>query len=319
VNASAAGLLLAGGCRWGGVEPDSSGTIECTTVAVAPEVAGRLLEVAAVEGAAVRQGDLVAQLDATAYRLRADEARALLAQAEAARDLATAGAREEDVQRAREQVREAQAAAWAATQDLARVQQVFEAGSATAKQFDDARAAAERSGAALAAAEQQLAKLLRGSRQEEIRMAQAAADQARARAAQAEKAVADCRVTAPLDGVVTVKSAEAGEFVGPGAVLARIARLDEVWLAVYVPERRLASLRVGQPARVTVDGHAGSFAGIVTFVASEAEFSPKNVQTRDERAKLMYRVKVTLPNPDGVFKPGMPADVYLESDGAGHG
>jgi HlyD family secretion protein len=175
---------------------------------------------------------------------------------------------------------EARAAAKFAHADLKRIQQVFENKSATQKQMDDARTAN---------------------------------DLAVARLAIAEKAVSDCTVKAPMDGVVTIRSREEGEFVGVGTPLITLSRLDEVWLSVYIPEDRLSRVKLGQPARVTVDGDKTVYSGKVTFISPEAEFTPKNVQTPDERAKLVYRVKITLPNPDGVFKPGMPADGFLEA------
>lgn len=307
----AAGCTALSGCGLRDGQPDGSGTIECTQVQVSPQVAGRIVELPGQEGDAVARGDLVAKLDPADYALKRDEARAALAQAQAQLDLALAGARDEDIQRAREQVREAEAAAKAAEADRARIRQVFEKKSATQKQMDDAQAAADRTAAALAAAQQGLEKLVRGNRQEEIRAAQAAADLARARLAQADKAVADCTIVAPIAGVITTKVREAGEYVGPGAALLTLSRLDEVWLSVYVPETRLGRVKLGQPARVRIDGDARVFEGKVTFVSPEAEFTPKNVQTPDERAKLVYRVKITLPNPDGLFKPGMPADGYL--------
>ena len=173
---------------------------------------------------------------------------------------------------------EALAVAKAAEADFERIRQVFEQNSATRKQMDDA---------------------------------QAGLDLARARLALAEKAVADCRITAPMDGVVTTRSREEGEVVSAGTPLLQLSRLDEVWLSIYVPAARLALVKLGQPARVRVDGDPRFFEGRVTFISPEAEFTPRNVQTPDERAKLVYRVKITLPNPDGVFKPGMPADGYL--------
>jgi len=136
-------------------------------------------------------------------------------------------------------------------------------------------------------------------------------DLSKARLAQAEKAVADCTVTAPMDGVVTTRSHEEGDVVATGAPLITLSRLDEVWLSVYIPETRLGGIKLGQPAQVQTDGAASRYAGVVTFIASEAEFTPKNVQTPDERTKLVYRVKITLKNPEGIFKPGMPADGYL--------
>ena len=309
--------LLAGivagiaGCRLHTDKPDGSGTIECTQVQVAPQVAGRIAELPPAEGALLRAGDLVARIDGKDYELRRAEAQAALAVAQAQLDLLLAGTREEDVRRGREQVREAQAAAQAAAADLQRIEQVFAKKSATQKQLDDARSLAERTAAARAAAEANADRLLRGSRQEELRVAQAQVEQARARVALTEKAVADCLVTAPLNGTVTTRIHEPGEVVAAGTPLLTLSRLDEVWLSIYVPETQLARVKLGQPAHVRIDGDAGMYTGAVTFVASEAEFTPRNVQTQDERTKLVYRVKITLANPRGVFKPGMPADGFL--------
>ena len=303
--------LLLAGCRRAAAPPDGSGTIECTQVQVAPQVGGRLLRLPPQEGAVLKKGELVAELDPTDYRLKRDEARAGLAQAQAQLDLMLAGSRDEDVQRARDQVREAAATEHAADADLTRVTAVFARQSATRKQLDDAQAAADRAVALRAQAEQGLAKLLRGNRQEEIRAAAASVELARAKLAQMEKAIKDCTVFAPMDGVVTTRSHEEGEVIGAGAPVITLSRLDEVWLAVYVPEPRLAGVTLGQPARVRVDGVDRFFAGKVTFISPEAEFTPRNVQTPEERAKLVYRVKITLPNPQGVFKPGMPADGYV--------
>ena len=308
------GTSLAG-CGSGGHKPDGSGTIECTQVQVAPQVAGRVVSLPPQEGAAIKRGDLVARLDTADSELRRDEARATLAHAQAQLDLMLAGSRDEDIQRARDQVREAQASARAAAADLSRLQQVFDKNGATQKQLDDAKAAADRTAASLSAAEQNQEKLIRGNRKEEIRMAQALLDQAKARLAQAEKAVADGTVVAPMDGVVTTRNHEEGEWVTPGAPLVTLSRIEEVWLSIYIPESRLGTVRLGQAARVKVDGDANFYDGTVTFISPEAEFTPRNVQTPDERTKLVYRLKITLPNRDGVFKPGMPADGYLDAAG----
>jgi HlyD family secretion protein len=264
----------------------------------------------------LRKGESVAQLDPKDHELRKQELSAGLAQAQAQLDLMKAGAREEDVLRAKEQVKEARAMAVAAAADLGRIEQVFEQKSATRKQLDDARAQAERTAAAAAGAEQVALRFERGNRPEEVRIAQAQVDQLLARLAQVEKALGDCRLVAPLDGVVTTRSREEGEYVTPGMPVVTLSRLDEVWVSIYVAEDRLAGVKLGQPARVRIDGDRRDFAGKVSFVSSEAEFTPKNVQTADERVKLVYRVKVTLPNPEGIFKPGMPADAWL-GDGTG--
>lgn len=301
------------GCRFHGVESDGSGTIECTQVRLAPLVGGRVLRLPPQEGACVRHGDLAAQLDPADGLLRRDEFRALLAQAEAQLDLVRAGARAEDVQRGRDQVREAQVMAAAAAVDLRRTQALRAQDSATAKQLDDAQALADRTAATQAAAEQNLARLEAGSRKEELRLAEAQAGVARARLAEAEKAVQDCTLLSPVDGCVTTRSHEEGDLVSAGTTLLTLSRLDEVWLSIYVAETRLGRVKLGQAAQVALDGMTNRFKGRVTFISPEAEFTPKDVQTPEQRAKLVYRVKITLPNPDGVFKPGMPADAYLDT------
>ena len=306
-------VLMAGGCSFGNHKPDGSGTIECTQVQVAPQVGGRIATLPPQEGAALKKGDLVAQLDTADYELKVVAAKATLDLELAQLDLMRAGSRDEDIQRAKAQTDEAQAAATVAAADMMRIRAVFEKGSATRKQMDDATAGRDRTAAVLAAAQQNLAKVAKGNRQEDIKIAEARFEQAKAGHAQALKALSDCTVMAPMDGVVTTRSREEGEVVNAGTTLITLSRLDEVWLAVYVPEPLIARVRLGQPAKVKVDGDKTFYQGVVTFVSPEAEFTPKNVQTRDERAKLVYKIKVTLKNPDGVFKPGMPADAFLEN------
>jgi len=306
-------LLLAAGCRWQGAKPDGSGTMDCTQVQVSAQIAGRVLELSPHEGDVVKEGAPVARLDARDYELKRDEARAALANMQAQLDLLKAGARAEDIERAREAVREARAAATAAAADKKRIEEVYAQGSATQKLLDDARAGAERTAAALAGAEQTLARLEHGNRPEEIRIAETQVELAKAKLALAEKSVADCVINAPLDGTVTTRSREPGEWATPGAPLVTLSRLDEVWLAIYIPENNLGRVKLRQKASVRLDGSDQRYEGVVTFISPEAEFTPKNAQTPDERAKLVYRVKITLKNPNGVFKPGLPADAFLEN------
>ena len=303
---------LLAGCGFQANAPDGSGTIECIQVQVAPLVGGRLLTFPPREGAVLKQGELIARIDPVDYKLKHNESRSVLAAAQAQLDLMLAGSRDEDILRAQDQVTQARAAARAAEADLRRIEQVYRKQSATKKQMDDAQSIADQTAAALAATEQVFAKAMRGNRDEEIRTAQALMEAAQARLAQIEKEIADCLVTAPADGMVTTRVREDGEVVAAGSVLLILSRLDEVWLALYVPESRLGQIKLGQPAWVRIDGSPKKYEGKVTFVSPEAEFTPRNVQTPEERAKLVYRIKITLPNPDGIFKPGMPADGYLQ-------
>jgi HlyD family secretion protein len=304
--------VLITGCMNNGEKPDGSGTIECTQVQVAPQVSGKIEKIFFDEGDEVKEGALVARIDKKDYQLRVEEARNNVKLAQAQLDLILAGSRAEDIEAAKEKVREAKAALDLAEADFRRIEQVYKSGSATQKQYDDAKAAAERARAVYAAAEQNLARLQAGARKEEIEVAKAQVELAKSRLSMAEKALSDCEIFSPISGVVTTKTREDGEIVAAGMPILTISKLDEVWLSVYVPEPRLADVKLGDEAFVKVDGHPELLKGKVTFISPIAEFTPRNVQTPEERAKLVYRVKITLPNKNRILKPGMPADGYLK-------
>ena len=139
------------------------------------------------------------------------------------------------------------------------------------------------------------------------------AEAARARVAEIEAQLADTRILAPAEGTVMTKLAEPGELVAAGRPLATLVNLKDLFVRVYVPERDIGKIRLGNPARVFVDAFPGrSFTGAVSEVAQQAEFTPKDVHMKDEREKLVFGVKVRLDNPDGLLKPGMPADVKIQ-------
>jgi HlyD family secretion protein len=123
-----------------------------------------------------------------------------------------------------------------------------------------------------------------------------------------EQQITDATVLAPTDGVVTTRVAEPGEILPPGATIAVLTDLARPWLTVWIDEPSLSRIALGQQVTVLIDGSDSTFEGTVSFISPVAEFTPKNVQTPDERAKLVFRVKVQLANPEGIFKPGMPAD-----------
>ena len=303
--------VLAPGCGHSRRTPDGSGTVEATRVQISAKVPGQILGMYVEEGSAVAPGDSLALIDPVDYELRLDGARAALEQASAQRDLVIAGARDENIEQARSRVREAQAAATLAEANYARATRLFENESIAQQQLEEATAGFESSAAALSAAQEGLSMLLRGSREQEIQISQARVDQARAHVSLAARAVADCRVTSPVDGTVTIKVSEPGEMARAGTPIVVVSRLDRVWLSIYIPETRLSEVTLGDSAYVTIDGDGSVFGGAISFISPEAEFTPRDVQTPDERTKLVYRVKIELDNPDGTFKPGMPADGYI--------
>jgi len=245
--------------------------------------------------------------------LAAAAARADRDQAAADLRLRLAGAREEEIREAEAQVRRAEAELAGAERDLARMQALLESGSGTAKSRDDALTRRDLAAAGRAAAAEQLRRRRNGSRPEEIEAARARLAAGEARLAQLEQQLRDTRVVSPLDGVVTATAAEAGELIPPGSTICVITDLARPWLTVYVGGPDLDEVRVGGEAVVRTDGGAER-TGRITFVADRAEFTPKNVQTREERERLVYRVKIGLENADGLFKPGMPAEAVLRTD-----
>jgi multidrug efflux pump subunit AcrA (membrane-fusion protein) len=183
-------------------------------------------------------------------------------------------------------------------------------------QANAAEAQFEIAASGVALAQAQLEGLKMGATPEQIAAVEAQVEIAQAALDALEVQAEKFTLTAPIAGLVLERPAHEGEVALPGAPLMTLADLENVTLTVYVPEDQLGKVQRGQPVSVTVDAYPErTFAGTVTFIASEAEFTPKNVQTREERVNMVFAVKVKLPNPDHALKPGMPADaVLLEGD-----
>jgi HlyD family secretion protein len=302
-----------------------SGHVEATEVQVAAEVRGRIVELRVDEGDRVARGDLIARLDARDAELQLDRARADLAAAEAQLRLLRAGSRVEDVRQAQAQVEAAEtdsaasrAELTAAAADLERFESLLKANAGSQKQRDDAKARADVAqqrvrGAdeRVRAARENLARLRAGARPQEIDAARARVAGVQAQIAALEKNISDARLVAPVAGIVTTRVADAGELVAAGSPIVTITDLDHAWANLFVPEPLLPRLRIGQAATIHTDAGGDAIPGKVTFISAKAEFTPRNVQTADERSKLVYRIKVTVDNSRGVLKQGMPVDAEL--------
>ena len=319
-------LVLVSACNRGAPVSANraSGYVEATEVRVAGEVGGRLLEVKVAEGDRVSAGDVIARIDTADTELALRRAGADRDQAQAQLALVRAGARPEEIRQAAAQVQSAQADVKAAqaeldaaSADLERFENLLRANAGSVKQRDDAAtrravAAARVKGAqdrAQAAAEA-LARLKAGARSQEVDVARARVSASDAQIATLEKSAGDAVVKAPVSGIVTSKLLDAGEMAAPRAAVVVITDLDHAWANLYVDERLVPQLKIGQAATLITD--AGQrLSGTITFISPKAEFTPRNVQTADERSKLVYRVKVTADNRNGVLKPGMPVEAEL--------
>jgi HlyD family secretion protein len=276
----------------------SSGTIEATDVTVSAQAGGIVKLCSVEEGSVVRTGDTLLIIDDVDWRYQYDQAAAGCAMAEAQYRLAVKGSRSEDVAQAEATYKNAEV-------DLKRTEELWLTRSVTEKQLDDARTR-------LTVAQQTWEKIKNGSRPEEIDLARARRDQAQAQKAALKKKLNDCFVVAPIQGVVTKRFVEAGELVGSGGSLIRLDDLSSLDITIYVPEADVPKIALGLSATVHVDAFPNrTFDGHVVFISPIAEFTPKNIQTNDERTKLVFAVKIKVPNTDGTLKAGIPADVTL--------
>jgi HlyD family secretion protein len=322
VVAGLAALLLVSACRGRGDDhPRATGYVEATEVRVAPEVGGRILDLRVDEGDRVKSGDIVARLDTADAELALQRLQAEHDQAAAQVRLLQAGARPEDIRQARAQVdsanadvRAALAEQASADADLQRFEALLASNAGSRKQRDDAatrkevatahvNAARERARAAAA----NLARLQAGARVEEVAAARARVAAVEAQMAAVQKNIADAGVTSPVSGLVTAKLADAGEVVAPRTPLLVVTDLDHAWANLYVDEPMVPALKLGQTVDIVTDA-GQTLKGTITFISPKAEFTPRNVQTSEERSKLVYRIKVTTNNSDGILKTGMPVE-----------
>jgi len=290
----------------------ASGTIEAVEVNVASKVPGQLIALAVEEGTRVKTGDKLASIDHASLDIQLRQAEAGVALAEAQLALLVKGARSEDIRQAEAALKQAEANLTIADEDARRMRALAKTGSATAKQRDDAEARLTVAAAQRNAASEALSKVQRLARPEEVRAAEARLAQAQAAADLLRKTISDCEITAPAAGIVTHKAAEAGELVTPGQTIVTISELDSVYVMIYVTDKELGRVKLGGAAEIKIDTFPDkSFPGQITYISPEAEFTPKNVQTKEDRVKLVFGVKVEIENKDGLLKPGLPADALI--------
>ena len=289
-----------------------SGHVEATEVRVAAKVGGRVLDLPVREGDTVKAGQLIARIDTTDTDLALRSAEAERDGAAAELALRERGARAEDIAEARANVALLDADLAGAQREFERMQGLLDTDSGTTKARDDAETRRDTARSRLAAARHSLERLEHGFRPEEIAASRARVAAANARIAQLQQQIKDATLVSPVAGVITQKATEAGELLAPGTLVAVITDLDDAWLTVFVGEPDLPRVRLGEEVEVVTDAGERRTAR-VTFISPTAEFTPKNVQTRDERVKLVYRLKLALPNTDGLFKPGMPAEARFLS------
>lgn len=345
VGSKLAGRLLALGVREG--ERIEKGrlvaTLEGGDLEGGVEQAAGALEAARAALAELEKGTRREDISRLEAQLEADEM--VLRQARARLDLVLAGVRAEKIGQLKADLRKAEATLAEAEKELARARKLEEEGALPGRDLDRARTARDVALALVDASRQRLAEAEAGARPEELEEVRAAVaraesqvkaarsalnlalagprketieaargmvKQASGKLRSAEYMLEQTRIYSPIDGVVTLRNSEPGEVVTPGFPIVRLADLSTVWLKVYIPEPKLGLVKLGQAAEVTTDTYPDRiYSGMVVEIAEKPEFTPKNVQTKEERVKLVFAVKIEIENEMMELKPGMPADATI--------
>lgn len=291
-----------------------TGTIETTTVAVSFKVPGRLKERLVDEGQQVKAGQIVARLEDDELKDERTVRSADQQAAQAALADLKAGSRQEEIAASAATLARLKAEAERAAQDATRAEALFKKEVIPRKELDAARAAKDATVAAVREGDERLKLVKVGPRPDVVKQAQARLEGAAAARSLADTRLSQAILAAPISGTVMAKHAEPGELLAAGSPVITVAKMDEVWVRAYLPETQLGKIKLGQRAIVTSDTWKGrTYQGTVSFIASEAEFTPRNVQTEAERVKLVYRIKIIIANPQQELKPGMPVDAVIET------
>jgi HlyD family secretion protein len=297
----------------------ASGTVEATDADLGFQMAGRLSELGPREGDRVTVGEELARLDSRELEARVAAARAQAGAAEARLADLRAGARPQEVATAEASLRAAEQRSDDARRDVERAQELFDGGAVSRQALDKANTSLQVSEEDVERARQNLELVREGPRLQTIEAQRAVVAQAHAQVSLTEATLSNAVISAPFSGIVTLRHREPGETVSPGAPVLTLLDPEDRWVRIYVREDQIGRVQLGLSARITSDTYPDrGYEGEVVFIGSEAEFTPRNVQTPEERIKLVYPVKIRITG-DANFelKPGIPADVVLVSSGTG--
>ena len=286
------------------------GSIDMRTVDLAFEESGRLKSVRFEEGSAIKAGEIIATLDDSRYRIARDQAASQVAVAEAQLALLLAGSRSAEIDVARARLKAAEANLVLSDKTCKRHKAMGQASSALARDQACYKASADK--AARDEAKRTLEMLLAGTRAEEIEVARATVKQTQTQLADAQRALNNCALYAPADGVIRSRLKEPGDMVNATSPVYEMALMNPLWARVYIDEPNLGRITMGQKVALTVDSFPEkTFEATVGFISSVAEFTPKTVQTEAIRTHLVYEVRLTVSDPRGELRLGMPVTARL--------
>lgn len=314
-------LAAAGGLLWfwlartppAAGEVFASGTVEATEARLGFQVAGRVDAITAREGDHVDIGSQLARLDRTETLARRRQVQAQAAVARAQLAELESGSRVEEISQARAALGAARQRAADADRDLERARLLLAGGAVSREAHDKAALSLELARSQLVQSEQQLQLVVAGPRKERIEAQRAQLAQAEAALETVDATLATMSIVAPFSGLVTVRHREPGEIVAPGTPIVTLIDLEDRWVRIYIAEPQIGAVGIGDRVEIVSDTYPEKrYAGELVFIASEAEFTPKSVQTQEERVRLVYALKVRIvEDPRHELKPGMPVDAIL--------
>lgn len=292
-----------------------SGTVEATDVEIAFKMPGMLSHRWVNEGDRVKKGSVLVELDKRDALARFRQSKAGVKTALARLDDAKQGYRTQEIAEAAAQVEQLKANWINIKGEADRSRILLEGGAISRQQYDRDMTSSSIAKAQLLAGEKRLDLLRSGFRENSIKAASSQLEEAKAFSEATAAIVEDHKVSSPIDGTVSRVYVEEGEMVGAGSPILTVTNLANPWVRVYIPEKDIGKILIGLKAFVKVDSFPDrEFPAEVTFISPEAEFTPKSVQTQEERVKLVFAVNVTAENPEGLLKPGMPADIRIHTE-----
>lgn len=287
------------------------GNVDIREVDLGFRVGGRIAQMPVEEGARVKRGDMLAQLDQASIDSAVARSQAQVAQARAELLKLEHGSRAQDIAQAQARMTAAQAAAADAERDYARRKPLVEPGAISRDIWDQTVAARERAQAQLAEARAALSLVKTGPRTEDIQAARAALQAAEAARKSSGTDLGDTRLLASVDGTVVTRAREPGAIVAPGETVFTLAIDRPLRVRAYVAESDLSRIAPGMKVTVTADGNSKAYQGTIGYISPRAEFTPKSVETRDLRTDLVYRLRIVVDDPDGKLRQGQPVTVAI--------
>jgi HlyD family secretion protein len=297
-------------------EIEVSGIIEAVKTEIKAQAQGEVRQILVQEGQKVKKGDLLCLLDDEKLRIQLAQVKAGQDAAQARLRLAKMGTKKEMIAVAKNQEEIAAKQLELAQKDAERLAKLLNQGAVSQSLKEKADLALKAAQEQYKSAQENYRMAARGREKEEIEMVEAEIQGLKAQEQYLLRLLQDAEVKSPIDGLLEIRHIEVGELALPGAILFSLIDLHQTYVKAYVPERYTGRLRLGSVVAVFSDSYPGkTYKGKIDFISDEAEFAPTNVQTKEERLKLVYMIKSYLDNPAGELKPGMPVDVKIKIEG----